>query len=86
MSGLPVIEVRKRPGREYREEDGVIVLHDGANILGDEWSDSFRNCYYESSDGYAAMALLGALERAGIIRLKMKDSLRHVYSRSLEWK
>lgn len=62
--------------------DGVRVLVDRQNVLGDDtrWDSSFRNYDYESSDGYAVMSLLFALEKHGVLTLKCDSDVLAHYS------
>jgi hypothetical protein len=61
--------------------DGIRVFVDGVNVMGDDknYFSAFRNADYESTDGYAAMSLLLALQKHGVIDLKCDDDVAEHY-------
>lgn len=80
----PIVEIKRLRDKDASASDGVEVWHGGKNIVGEDWSDSFRNYDYESSDGYAAAILLRSMEKAGIIKIKAPKSIREAYKKVLE--
>lgn len=66
---------------ERGAEEGIRVLVDGENIVGDDddYFSSFRNSDYQSSDGYAVMNLLKALAHRGVLKLECDADVTRVY-------
>ena len=63
--------------------DGIRIFVDDENISGDDndYFSSFRNAHWESTDGYAVMTLLYALEKRGILKLECDKDVEECYKR-----